>query len=169
MDFEFRCQTCDEIHKGMPSFGAVAPPSYYAVPEAERASRCELGSDHCAIDYELFFVRGCLEIPVHGADEPLVWGVWVSLSQQNFKAWLMAYEEQHRSHVGPFFGWLSAWFRPYPEVMNLRSRVHLRDNGIRPRIELEPTDHPLALEQHNGISIDRLAEIYAIMMHGPDQ
>ena len=30
-------------------------------------------------------------------------------------------------------------------------------------------DHPLALEQHNGISIDRLAEIYAIMMHGPDQ
>jgi hypothetical protein len=69
----------------------------------------------------------------------------------------MAYEEQHRSHVGPFFGWLSAWFRPYPEAMNLRSRVHLRDNGIRPRIELEPTDHPLALEQHNGISIYRLA------------
>jgi Uncharacterized protein conserved in bacteria (DUF2199) len=54
MEFEFRCQTCDEIHKGMPSFGAVAPPSYYAVPEAERASRCELGGDDCVIDYELF-------------------------------------------------------------------------------------------------------------------
>jgi hypothetical protein len=34
---------------------------------------------------------------------------------------------------------------------------------------LEPTDHPLALEQRNGISVDRVAEIYAIMMHGRDQ
>jgi hypothetical protein len=83
----------------MPSLGAVAPLSYYVIPEAERASRCELGSDHCAIDYKLFFVRGCLEIPVRGADEPLVWGVWVSLGEQNFKAWLMACEERHRSHV----------------------------------------------------------------------
>jgi hypothetical protein len=36
-------------------------------------------------------------------------------------------------------------------------------------IELEPTDHPLALEQRNGISPDRVAELYAIMMHGRDQ
>ena len=42
MGFEFRCQTCGEIHKGMPGFGADAPLSYYAIPEAERASRCEL-------------------------------------------------------------------------------------------------------------------------------
>lgn len=166
MDFEFRCQTCDEIHKGMPSFGAVAPLSYYVVPEAERASRCELGSDDCVIDHKFSFVRGCLEIPVHGADEPLV---WVSLSEQDFNTWLVAFEEQHRSHLGPFFGGLNAGFRPYPETINIKTLVHLRDHGIRPRIELELTDHPLALEQHNGISIDRVAEIYAIMMHGPDQ
>jgi hypothetical protein len=41
MDFEFRCRTCDEVHEGMPGFGAIAPLSYYAIPEAERASRCE--------------------------------------------------------------------------------------------------------------------------------
>jgi hypothetical protein len=143
--------------------------SYYAVPEAERASRCELGSDYCAIDLASFFARGCLEIPVRGADEPLVWGVWVSISQHDFKTWMMAFEEQHRSHLGPFSGWLNAWFRPYPEAVNLRARVNLRDYGIRPSIQLEPVDHPLALKQHNGISIDRVAEIYAIMTHGPDQ
>jgi hypothetical protein len=168
MGFEFRCQTCDEIHKGMPSFGAVAPLSYYAVPEAERASRCELGSDDCVIDRASFFVRGCLEIPVHGADESLIGGVWADLSEESFIAWLKVFEEEHRSHVGPFFGWLNAWLRPHPETMNLKTRVHLRNHRNRPRIELEPTDHPLALEQHNGISIDRVAEIYAIMMHGPD-
>ena len=169
MGFEFRCQTCGEIHKGMPGFGAVAPLSYYAIPEAERASRCEVGSDECVIDRASFFVRGCLEIPVHGADEPLIWGVWVSLSEQNFKAWLGVFEQEHRSHLGPFFGWLNAWLKPYPETMDLKTRVHLRDQGLRPWIELEPTDHPLALEQRNGISVDRVAEIYAIMMHGPDQ
>jgi len=109
-----------------------------------------------------------IEIPVHGADEPLIWGVWVSLSEQSFIAWLKVFEQEHRSHVGPFFGWLNAWLRRYPETMNLKSRVHLRDH-LRPRIELEPTDHPLALEQRSGISVDRVAEIYAIMMHGTDQ
>lgn len=169
MGFEFRCQTCGEIHKGMPGFGADAPLSYYAVPEAERASRCKLGSDDCVIDRASFFVRGCLEISVHGADKPLIWGVWVSLGEQSFIEWLKAFEQEHRSHVGPFFGWLNAWLKPYPETINLKTRVHLRDQGLRPWIELEPTDHPLALEQRNGISVDRVAEIYAIMMHGRDQ
>jgi hypothetical protein len=153
----------------MPGFGAPAPLNYYAIPEAERARRCDLGSDECVIDRAFFFVRGCLEIPVHDADEPLIWGVWVSLSEQSFIAWLKVFEEEHRSHVGPFFGWLNAWLKPYPETTNLKTRVHLRDHGLRPRIELEATDHPLALEQRSEISVDRVAEIYAIMTHDADQ
>ena len=53
----------------------------------------------------------------------------------------------------------------YPETKNLKTMVHLRDDGIRPYIELEPTEHPLAVEQRNGIGVDRVAEIYAIMVH----
>jgi hypothetical protein len=166
--FEFRCKNCGEIHQGMPGFGADAPLSYYAIPESERALRCELGSDDCVIDRSFFFVRGCLEIPVRGTDEPLIWGVWVDLSERSFATWLGVVDQQHRSHVGPFLGWLNAWLKPYPETMNLKTRVHLRDHGLRPWVELEPTDHPLALEQRNGISVDRVAEIYAIMMHGED-
>ena len=147
MGSEFRCRSCGEVHNGMPAFGAAAPLSYYAVPETERAARCALGADDCVIDRVFFFVRGGLEIPVRGEEEPLVWGVWVSLSEPNFLAWLNVFDEAHRSHVGPFFGWLNAWLKPYPETVNLKTRVHLRDQGLRPRMELEPTDHPLALEQ----------------------
>lgn len=68
--------------------------------------------------------------------------------------------------MGPFFGWLNASLRPYPETANLKIMVHLRNNGIRPAIEIEPTDHPLAVEQREGISADRLAEIYRIIVHG---
>ena len=106
MGFEFRCHGCGEIHKGMPGLGAEAPLSYYAIPKPERASRCALGRNDCVIDHTSFFVRGCLEIPVHDADEPLIWGVWVSLSEQSFRAWLKVFEQEHRSHVGPFF-WLA--------------------------------------------------------------
>lgn len=163
--FRFKCVSCDEWHEGMPAFGALAPLDYYAVPNEERGERCELTSDTCIVDHEFFFVRGCLDIPVHGADERFSWGVWVSLSKANFDKFLLCFDEPKRSHIGPFFGWLSAALPLYPSTQNLKTHVHLRDNNVRPYIEVEPTDHPLAVEQRNGISVDRVAEIYAYHMH----
>ncbi len=145
----------------MPTFGVDAPLYYYSIPERERASRCSLGTDDCVIDEKWFFVRGCIEIHVHGESESFSWGVWVSLSKPSFLEFLRVYEQPKRSHVGPFFGWLSAALPLYPTTENLKTRLHLRDNLIRPYIELEPTDHPLAIEQREGISVDRVAEIYA--------
>ncbi|HET9219353.1 MAG TPA: DUF2199 domain-containing protein [Terriglobia bacterium] len=168
MTFQFRCSTCAEIHTGMPTFGAHAPLSFYEVPEGERDQRCSLGTDDCVIDEKWFFIRGCIEIPVRGETEPFVWGVWVSLSQQNFNEWISAFKLDKRSHLGPYFGWLNAWLKPYTDTANLKTRVHLRDHGIRPYIELEPTDHPLAIEQRQGITRERVAEIYSMMMHGPE-
>jgi hypothetical protein len=165
MPFEFKCATCGKTHKGMPAFGAEAPLSYYAVPKEERGARCTLGSDDCVIDGKHFFVRGCIEIPVHGETEPFSWGVWVSLSEASFRQWMATFGEKRRSHIGPFFGWLNAWLDPYPDTVNLKTMVHLRDDGIRPFIELQPTDHPLAVEQRNGISGERAAELYSHMMH----
>lgn len=166
MTFRFKCATCNEIHEGMPTFGANAPLSYFEVPEEERGTRCHLGSDDCVIDEKFFYVRGCIDIPVHGQAAPFSWGVWVSLSRENYLVWIESFGKETRSHIGPFFGWLNAYLRPYPDTVNLKTRVHLRDNGIRPFIELEPTDHPLAVEQREGISVDRVAEIYSLMVHG---
>ena len=163
--FRFRCATCGEWHEGMPTFSSEAPLYFYAIPEVERDRRCVLGTDTCIIDQEHFFVRGCLEIPVHGEFEPFVWGVWVSLSKGHFDQFVASLDVDHRSHIGPFFGWLSAEFPFYPSTENLKTRAHLRDHGVRPFIELEPTDHPLASEQRNGISVDRVAEIYTYYVH----
>jgi hypothetical protein len=165
MEFQFKCVSCGQVHCGMPTFGAHAPLSYYEVPAAEREARCGLGTDECVIDEKWFFVRGCIEIPVHGETECFSWGVWVSLSEASFKQWSECFDAPKRSHIGPFFGWLNAWLKPYPDTINLKAKVCLRDNGIRPYIELEPTDHPLAIEQRDGISKARLADIYAQMMH----
>lgn len=168
MTFRFHCAACGNFHEGMPSFGTDAPLNYYSVPAAERGQRCVLGTDHCVIDGEDFFVRGCIELPVHGEADPFTWGVWVSLSQRSFKVWSECFDQDVRSHIGPFFGWLNAWLKPYPDTMNIKTRVHLRDNGIRPFIELEPTDHPLAIEQRDGITVERVAELYAALVHDSD-
>jgi hypothetical protein len=111
-------------------------------------------------------VRGCLEIPVHGEEDPFIWGVWVSLSRESFEAYLRCYDDAKRSHIGPFFGWLNAGIALYPSTEGVKTMVHLRDDGARPWIELEPTDHPLAVEQREGISVARVAEIYAYHEHG---
>ncbi len=84
----------------MPSFGADKPLSYYQIPEVERERRCSLGTDDCVIDEEWFFVRGCIDIPVHGESEAFSWGVWVSLSKTSFEQWAACFHEKKRSHIG---------------------------------------------------------------------
>lgn len=77
---------------------------------------------------------------------------------------MASYDTAERSHIGPFFGWLNSSLSPYPETLNLKTHVHLRNNGILPFIQLEPTDHPLAVEQHEGITMARVGELYSHMM-----
>ncbi|KVM99672.1 DUF2199 domain-containing protein [Burkholderia stagnalis] len=157
-----------KTHHGIPSFAAHAPFSYYQIPDEERAHRCSLGSDDCVIDETLFFVRGNIEIPVHGFAEPFMWGVWLSVSEASFQEWVRTFHVAKRSHVGPFFGWLNTQLSVYPDTINLKTMVHLRNDGIRPYVSVEPTDHPLALEQRHGISRERVAQIYRDVMHPDD-
>ena len=163
--FCFKCASCDEWHDGIPALSAAAPLYYYGIPENERDRRCVLTADTCIVDSEYFFVRGCLEVPVHGLDQHFEWGVWVSLSRENFDMFEALFDQHRRSDYGPFFGWLSASIEGYRETENLKTMVHLRDDGVRPYIELEPTDHPLAVEQRDGISVDRLTEICSSILH----
>lgn len=158
--FRFKCTSCGEWHEGMPGFGSDAPLYYDSIPAAERDKRCTLTAETCVVDNSYFFVHANLEIAVHEQGDPFIWGVWVSLSKPNFALFNAHLTEAKRSHIGPFFGWLSAELPLYPSTKSLKTRIHLRDNGIRPFVELEPTDHPLALEQRNGIGVERVAEIF---------
>ena len=167
--FRFKCVSCDQWHEGMPGFATMAPSYYDSMPPDERAARCYLDSDFCVIDNQYFFVRACLELPVIGTIESFVWGVWVSLSDASFKVFVNCYEEAQRSHNGPFFGWLAAELPLYPDTNGLKTHVHLRDEGVRPRIELEPTNHPLAVEQRNGLDAARVAEIFSFFEHQQDK
>ena len=162
----FKCSACDEWHDELPmSFGANAPYWYDVIAPEERKRRAELSSDQCVIDGEHYFVRGVLEIPIIDGDESFTWGVWVSLSEKNFERMSESWEMLGREREPPYFGWLSTALPCYPDTLNLKTHVHTRPVGERPSIELEPTEHPLAIEQRNGITMARVKEIAVCVLH----
>ena len=162
---EFKCACCDEMIDGIPTFGWDKPLSFFDVPEDQRESQVFLTEDLCVIADKWFFIRGCLEIPVINHEDPFIWGVWVSISKENFFEFQELIGKEKRSQFGPYFGWLSAHIRMYPKTENLKAMVHIRDNGQRPYIKIEKNGHPLAIEQEHGITIQRVAEIYSCIVH----
>lgn len=161
----YKCATCGEIHEGLPDVGFDAPLYYQQLSEAERRRTALLTEDLCAIADRDFFVRGCLGIPVRGHDHTFAWGVWVSLSQANFTRYARFFREDPPPGEGPYYGWISNRIPPYPETLKLKAAVHLRPGGARPWLELEPTDHPLAIHQREGIELEELLGIIGERLH----
>ncbi|MDP9372668.1 MAG: DUF2199 domain-containing protein [Chloroflexota bacterium] len=154
------------IHEGLPfSYGIDAPEYGYAIPESERERRAVLGEEQCEIDGEHFFVRGRIRIPVLDAPDDFEWGAWVSLSPRNYRRMAELWCRPGREAEPPYFGWLSTALPYEPSTLNLKTLVHTRPVGERPLIELEPTDHPLALEQRRGITLERVQEIAERLLH----
>jgi hypothetical protein len=163
----FTCRSCGKYHAELPMhYGAEAPLAWYAIPAAQRKRRCVLSADQCIIDGRHYFMVGNLEIPVRRVKEPFSWGVWVSLSARNFARACELWERPGREKEPPYFGWLSTALPGYPDTINLKTQVHTREVGRRPFIELEPTDHPLAVEQREGITRSRVREIAELVLHG---
>ncbi len=147
------------------SYGAEAPFSYEIIASEERESRTLLSSDQCVIDDQYFFIRGSIEIPVIDSAEPFSWSVWVSLSEKNFCRAQELWNDPGRVKEPPYFGWLNTQLPVYPDTLSLKTLAHTRPVGIRPLIELEPTDHPLAIEQREGITMARVREIAEKILH----
>jgi hypothetical protein len=163
--FRFECEICGEWHDGVPVLNAPAPLYYYSIPAEERSVRCELTASTCIVDNRHFFVKGYIELAIKGGSEIFKLGVWVSLKQQDFDKFIEQLSCDNRSTHGPYFGWLSAYLKTYPDSENLKTRVHLLDNSLEPYIELEPTCHPLAVQQRDGISVQRLAQLLSAYSH----
>ena len=154
----YTCSCCGKYHEELPmSYGNPAPVYYDEASLEEREDRFELDEDICIMDNEHFFIRGCLEIPIRGTDEHLIWGAWVSLSETNFNTIKRFWDKQES--LEPVIGWFSTSLPCYPDTVNLKARVHFRPDNIRPYIELEPTDHPLAVEFREGVTVERVQEI----------
>jgi hypothetical protein len=154
---EYRCTVCGELHDDLPDIGADKPDQWWGIPEEERSRRILLTSDTCVIDEKDFFIRGVIEIPIHDYPQRFGFGVWVSQKRENFLTYM---QNPESAEIGPFFGWLCTRIASYSEdTLLLKTMAHFRGGSLRPMIELEPTDHPLAVDQRDGITLAKAWEI----------
>jgi hypothetical protein len=93
--------------------------------------------------------------------------IWclVGLVKNNFSIYMDRFDGGQREDLGPWFGWFSNRLKGYPDTLNLKCQVHPRADHQRPWIEWEPTEHPLGREWADGVTYERLLEIYATNRH----
>ncbi|HET9364396.1 MAG TPA: DUF2199 domain-containing protein [Candidatus Angelobacter sp.] len=171
-DLRWKCGHCDVWHSGpCLDFGYDEP--HHWTKEHGEASRKHkllpgwskkrnstfLTEDYCAIDDEYFFVRGLIHLPIIGAAETLRWGVWGSLSRDNFNKLREQEDSQSRTELPAMFSWLSNKIPEYPDTLNLKMYAHIQEPGTRPFFFLQATEHPLSREYHKGIAPERVREI----------
>lgn len=162
----YYCRQCGQYHAELPlSYDSPAPANWYDVPEGDRARRTVLGSDNCIIDNQLFFVKGNIELPIRESDQVFAWSVWLSLSHTNYQRAEACWNQPGRESEPPYFGWLNTALPVYPTTINLKTHVHSRPVGQRFVVQLEPTDHPLAIEQRTGITWERVQQIAEKLLH----
>jgi hypothetical protein len=166
-DLSYQCRRCGERRDGMPlSYGSDAPAYWSPALASDESSLLE--QERCVIKGEHFFIRGRIVIPVTDAapGTEFDWGVWVSLSRDNFTRAQSLWTMPGRENEPPYFGWLSTELPLYqPSTLQLKTRVHTQPVGKRPIVELEPTSHPLAVEQRTGITLARVQAIAEALMH----
>lgn len=165
--FAFTCSCCGKLHEGSPSFGFKAPMHYDTLSEHDKASLATINDDLCTIEHPGgtdYFARVILELPIHGVEQTFLWGVWVSLSQKNFERYTSTWGEHDETDC--YFGWFSNRLPHYPDTINLKTHVHPRNGGARPTLEIEPSDHPLSIHYHQGMTMQEAQLIAEEVMHG---
>jgi hypothetical protein len=167
------CAACGKRHPGVFDLGCARPDfwedSEVPLPNsaALRSTHC-LTEDFCILGGQHFFVRCILSLPLVGAPgEHFAFGVWSTLSPANFQLYVETFDSGDQGALGPWFGWFSNRLAGYPDTLNLRCLVHPRADRQRPWIELEDSGHPLGRESWDGITYERLFEIYAAYGHAP--
>ena len=161
----FVCHHCGQWHPGPPmGFDLVAPEHWSDDLAADPNSILE--DEVCVIPGVGYFIHALLEIPVIDHHETYLWTAWVSLSKDNFYRAVELWEQPGRESEPPYFGWLSSQIPGYQvSTLNLKTSLRTGPPGERPTIELEPTNHPLAVDQRHGITLARVEQITSALLH----
>ena len=152
----FTCPVCGNEHDELPALSFEGPAIFLAASPEEREADFEIGPDIGRFrGDEHFFIRALLAVPVHGWPEnPLTWAVWATVSEDSYNRYKAVRLEHDGAKIGPMFGWIGNALPGYEDTLTLRSRLWPQNDRRRPLVDLEPTEHPLAMQQRDGVTLD---------------
>ncbi|MEJ7935771.1 DUF2199 domain-containing protein [Sphingobium sp. AN558] len=171
-DGSWRCDSCDAVHGWPFDLAARAPDPWphgqeYQPNGALRMDGNFLSEDFCVLDGKYFMIRAVLTLPVQGLDEPFGFGCWSTLSRDNFDKYLEEFDGGCEADETLLSGCLCNRLADYVGTDPLAIWVQRRPNRQRPLLWVMDDDHPLAIAQEEGISADRMLEIFDTYGHGP--
>ncbi len=141
------------------TFGSDYPEYYFTIPEEERETRVEETKSLYVVDEEYFFIRGRLTIPIIDYEEDLIFDVWTTLSEKNFIRTNELWNDKDRVNELPYFGWLQTYIPTYGNTLNIKTEVITQEVGVIPKVVVIEENHPLALDQTNGITLEKALSI----------
>ncbi|MFJ9780295.1 DUF2199 domain-containing protein [Amycolatopsis sp. NPDC101161] len=120
-----------------------------------------LEPERCVIDGRHYFLRGRLVLPVLDADDDFEWGVWVSVSKDNFFRAEELWDNPGRAGEPPYFGWLATELPGYePGTLNLKTNRH------RGRTDRAPARRRAAGRDHRDPRADHRRDAPAPLTNG---
>lgn len=169
----WQCATCGVEH-GWPFDLAAAKPDPW--PHAEEyepnaALRMDgdfLSEDFCILGGKYFLIRCVLPIPVIGVEDDFGFGCWSTLSRENFDKYVDGFDSGEYADMGPWTGWLCNQLENFiPGTDPLAVWVQPRPDRQRPLLWVQDDDHPLAIAQEEGLTPERVLEVFQFYGHGP--
>jgi len=169
----WRCTSCDDEHNWPLDLAANAPDPWrgdiaYQPNAALRFDDDFLSEDFCVLDGKHFMVRAVLTIPVQGLRDDFGFGCWSSLSRENFDKYVDGFDTGVYSDEGPWSGWLCNQLADFVGTDPIAMWVEPRPDRQRPLLWAMDKDHPLAIAQKEGITPERLLEIFKLYGHAPE-
>ena len=171
----WKCASCDEEHGWPFDLAAPAPTVWphkveYEPNGALRMDGDFLSEDFCVLGGEYFMVRAVLPIPVIGLAHQFGFGCWSTLSKENFDKYVGGFDTGKYADMGPWTGWLMnvlAGFNEEPDPLAVNFQP--RHDRMRPELWVMDEDHPLGAAQQQGITAERMLEVFAHYGHAPAQ
>ena len=172
LDQGFKCASCKETHRGIFDV-AFSSPMYWAgsqekqpdeAVKAALSEGCDILTKNFCLDGEHRFVRCVIPFSIHNSSETFAFGVWGSLSTQAFRQYLDDFFAPAAGFIQPAFSWLSNRL-PGCEERSVKCRLHPQPRPDRPILEIGEDNHPFFRAQKEGLSVDRLLEIYRLTGH----
>lgn len=166
-DDSWTCIRCGTVHAALTeSYSFGAPWAASQIPTEELPERLKITGEFAVINKQTF-LQGCIPIPVIGREMPFYWCVWASFSCKDFAraAYVRSIPDEYRRKEPNYLGELANKIEIYPNTLGLKLQIETRPFGQKHFFRLLPMQHSLAVEQRDGISLERLREISQLLEH----
>jgi hypothetical protein len=153
------CTTCGKSHLLRESeLTFQFPDVIFALSSDDRAARCDIDPDVCALDRKRFFVRGLFPLAVTNRKQNYNVGVWAEVSEEVFGRIYRLWDDPSQSAEPRMSGSLANKMPFHSDTVGLDISIQLTGPTSRPEFYVNTVEHSLYAEQSRGIDEHRAIE-----------